>query len=137
MRQVRQLAIALARAMNLRQDGRILEATEVLEASMSEVGLPDLSRLLSMSRADLLDVLQEPDGWSMEGASSIADALFEYAVLGGGQDEDRAGAARERALWLYEECLRSGQTVPLHIHERLAAAEQTKSRAATTDPPES
>ncbi|MBT8400702.1 MAG: hypothetical protein KJO98_09515 [Rhodothermia bacterium] len=122
MRQINQLAIALARAMHLRQNGKFEDAIDVLRGALSDVADADLGRLLQMSRLELLDYLGDNAGLATEGQCSIADVLYEYSLSSRSTDQERSAAALERALWIYEACVVSGATLPLHVHERLESA---------------
>ncbi len=117
------MAIALARALHLRQNGQFEDAIEVLRQALAEVADADFQRLLQMSRTELLNYLADNVGLASEEQCSIADVLYEYSLSASSVDAERSAAARERAVWIYEACLASGATLPLHVHERLGPAD--------------
>ncbi len=133
MRQVHQLAIALARAMHLRQSGQFEEAVEMLRTSLSAIADADFERLIRMSRRELLDFLGVVAGLKSEEMCGIGDVLYEYSRSGRIVERKDCAAARQRAIWIYEMCVASGVTVPLHVHERLADGESARSDGDVRD----
>ncbi|NND70242.1 MAG: hypothetical protein HKN43_01555 [Rhodothermales bacterium] len=89
MRQVRQLAQALARAMLHRNTNQYDEAIEEIDRAVSANGEVDIKRMLTYSRSELQDYLSGEAGIDVEFAVSLSTMLRERAnILGDMGDLD-------------------------------------------------
>ncbi len=111
MRQVQQLAQVLAVLLGLQRAGRSDEAQEALAHGLRDATGRTLGELRDLGRDELLALCSYGDVLSSEQALALADLLR----------EDRSGAGRERALWLYEAVREAGDLAPLDLPERIAA----------------
>lgn len=123
LRQLHQLTQALVQVLAKKQQGQHEEARQMAEAAVAELAGTD--RLYTLSRADLLALCTSDGHLNADMAVALADLIRESAPPGAGdqldgQADDEARLLRERALWLYEAALQSGETVPLDIHDRMA-----------------
>ena len=110
LRQVQQLAQALAQVLLLRQANKTTEAQQVLADGLEGTLGLTLKELRHLSRAELLTMCTPGGVFSGESSVAAADLLR----------EDEAAAGRERALWLYESALTSADTaVPFDIYQRI------------------
>ncbi|WP_420454965.1 hypothetical protein [Rubrivirga sp.] len=111
LRQVSQLAQALAIVLGRRREGDLEGAELVLaEGLVGATGL-GLDELRAMSRAEVEALTSEDGLASAEKAVALADLLRE--------DDD--ADSRRRARWLYEQAVRVGGPVPFDVDARIAA----------------
>ena len=111
LRQVHQLAPALAVVVGRRGEGDGLEAQEALADVLARVLDLPLAELRAMGRAQI-EALAAEDGRAVpEKAVALADLLREDAEMAG----------RVRARWLYQFAVEAGGPVPFDVHERIAA----------------
>ena len=120
LRHVQQLAQVLAQVLFRKRTGEVEDAQTCLAEGLERalgLGLPAFRRL----RRDEVLTLCAPGG-VLAGETSVALA----ALL----SEDAAADGRERALWLFEWALASGEAVPFDVHDRVASL-----RASLDAPP--
>lgn len=112
LRQIHLLAQVLARVLVHKRAGETEQAQQTLADGLHEaLGVP-LEALRRCSRPELLDRCAPGGAYASGKAVAVADLLR----------EDAAAAGRERALWLYEAALASGDAaVPLDVHDRIEA----------------
>jgi hypothetical protein len=108
IRQVQQLAQVLAQVLFHKQVQRYEQAQAVLAEGIERALGAELGALYAMPRERFANQVAEA-GLSGDAVISLAHALE--------QDADPRG--RERALWLYEAALASGDVVPLNVYERM------------------
>lgn len=111
LRQVQQLTQALAMILFNKKERRPDLAEDHLTQALRSVFGRDRDELVVLEREELVALCSPGDVFSAELALALADLLR----------EDGAPESHERAVWLYETCLSSGNLVPLDIHERIAA----------------
>ncbi len=120
MRQIYQMAQALAKILFKKQTQQYDAVQDLLEKTFTDVTGFTLDEIRRLSQAELLDLCDWNGGIHSEKALALADLLIEDAEMQDHlQHEEAAYASRERALWLYEAAFASGGTVPLDIHVRL------------------
>ncbi|NNE36053.1 MAG: hypothetical protein HKN13_12500 [Rhodothermales bacterium] len=127
MRQVRQLAAALARAIQLRRAGQIGEAEELVRGTLKQSVELDVVTLLTLPLDQVLDEIRARGAMHGDLLVGVADALYEYALLQGTQESGLGDAARQRAIEIYVECIRANYPVPLHAMERVGTDESVGS----------
>jgi len=111
LRQVHQLVQALAAVLFNKKAGRQELAEDHLTQALRQVFKRDLNQLGTMSRDELVNLCSPGGAWSGDLALALADLLR----------EDDAPDSLERAAWLYEAALESGDLVPLDVHQRIEA----------------
>ncbi|HET6568620.1 MAG TPA: DUF6483 family protein [Rhodothermales bacterium] len=115
LRQISQLAQALARVLFKKQAKEYVEAQEILASELKRVFGMDLEQIHTLDLEDLLALCRSGDGTSAEMALILADLLR----------EDASPAGRQQAVWLYETALAAGGPVPLDVHERINTLRET------------
>ena len=111
VREIERFAEALALILHRKRLGLPNEAQDTLDDAVETLfGLP-MADLRGLAREDFLARCTAAGVGSGERAIAVADLLRE--------DDDPAG--RERARWLYEAALASGDAVPLDVYDRIAA----------------
>jgi len=111
LRQVHQLVQALAAVLFNKNAGRQELAADHLTQELRLVFEQDLNQLGRMSREEIIGLCSPGGIWSADLALALADLLR----------EDDAPESHERAGWLYDAALESGDLVPLDIHQRIEA----------------
>ena len=111
LRQIHQLAQALAQVLFRKQAGQYEEAQDLLGQTLRDVTGLDPEGFRQLPREALLALCTAGQTFSNDKALALADLLR----------EDETPEGRQRSLWLYEEVLQRGDTVPFDVHERLAA----------------
>ncbi|MDT0630982.1 hypothetical protein [Rubrivirga litoralis] len=111
LRQVQQLAQALALALFHKRAEQPEQAQEALAAGLAGALGLELEALCRLPREDVLARCLPDGARSDESALAVADVL---------RETDSAAGWR-RALWLYEAVLSSGGAVPFDVHERIEA----------------
>ena len=109
LRQVQQLAQALAAILFNKKERRPDLAESHLIRALREVFHRDLDQLRAMQRTELIEMCSPGGVWSADLVLALADLLR----------EDDAPKSHERAGWLYEAALESGDLVPMDIHQRI------------------
>ena len=109
VRQIDQLVRALATILGKRDAWSSAEVERVVADAVEATTHWDLDRLRAAPRKDVIGLCLR-DG---EFQSGLAVALAELLALGADSE------SRTRALWLYEEAVRAGGTVPYDIADRL------------------
>ena len=109
LRQVQQLAQALAAVLFNKKERRPDLAEDHMTRALREVFGHDLEALQSLSREGIIELVSPGGVWSADLALALADLLR----------EDGAPESHARAAWLYEAALEAGDLVPLDIHRRI------------------
>lgn len=109
LRQIHQLAQALAQVLLHKQAGRQDEVEEVLAGALQQVTGLELQQIRTLHRDELLRLCETDGEFSADKAVAMADLLR----------EDLSPEGRERAIWLYEAALNAGGAVPLDVYERI------------------
>ncbi len=110
MRQVHQLARALATALGKRNAMADVELERTISDAVVAVTGVDLAQLRRASREELVEMCTRDGAFNTDIALGIAELLM----------VDGSADLSERALWLYQESLRVGGTLPHDIHDRIA-----------------
>ncbi len=111
LRQIQSLIQVLEQVLFRKRSDQPEEAQDVLADGLARslgMGLPALRRL---SRDETLALCAPGGPLPGDAAVTLADLL----------SEDSSSDGRQRALWLYDWALASGQAVPFDVHERLAS----------------
>ena len=111
LRQVQQLAQALADALFHKRAGRPEEAQEALAEGVAEASGLELRALYRLPREETLALCSRDGAFSSDKAVAVADVLR----------ETDSAAGWERALWLYEAALAAGGAVPFDVCDRIGA----------------
>lgn len=111
LRQVQQLAQALAAILFNKKERRPELVEDHMTRALREVFKRDLSDLQALSLEEIIELCSPGGSWSAELALALADLLR----------EDEMPESHERAGWLYEAALESGDLVPMDIHKRIEA----------------
>ena len=109
VRQIDQLVRALATILGKRDVWSAAEVERVVAGAVEATTQMDLARLRASPRDDVIALCAR----NGEFQSGLAVALAELLALGVDAE------SRIRALWLYEEAVRVGGTVPYDIADRL------------------
>ncbi len=111
LRQVQQLAAVLAHVLFRKRTDQPEEAQAHLAEGLERALGSDLTAVRRLTRDEVLAMCAP--GGALAGEASVALA----ALLA----EDTSAQGRERAVWLLEHALASGEAVPFDVHDRLAA----------------
>ena len=111
LRQVHQLVQALVAVLFNKKAGRQELAEGHLTQALRQVFKRDLDQLRAISRSEIIDLCSPGGALSGGLALALADLLR----------EDGAPESHERAVWLCEAALESGDLVPLDVHQRIEA----------------
>ncbi len=111
LRQVQQLAQALAAILFNKQERRAELAEDQMTLALRDVFDRDLDQLCALTQAEIIELCSPGGVFSSELALALADLLREA-----GSPE-----SRERAAWLYEAAVEAGELMPMDIHERIEA----------------
>lgn len=111
LRQIQQLIHVLQQVLLHRREGSAARVQEVLAEGLERGLGVELAQLRRLPRGELLTLCGSGEPFFGEKAVTVADLLR----------EDDTPEGRERALWLYEAALASGDAVPLDIHQRIGA----------------
>ncbi len=134
MRQVHQLASALARVILQRETGQLEEAGALLSEALTSVTGTDVVRLRRATNAELVEVCSSGGRLSPDMAVAIADVLAEDArIRRAAGDSTAADESDRRARWLYEQARRAGAAVPLQTSAAFRTIEADGSTKA--EPP--
>jgi len=121
LRQVHQLAHALARVISLDAARRHTEGQEMLSLVVQDITGVDLLRLRESSRAELRTLCSRDGGFSPDLAVALADVLMEDSRFHHSSGNQRTSdASRRRSLWLYELARDEGGTLPMDILQMLS-----------------
>ena len=111
VRQAQALAQVLAQVLfNKRSDQPGPAQRALADGLAGTLGL-DLAAVRRLSRSETTALFATNGVLAGEAAVALADVLA----------QDASPDGRQRALWLYEWALGSGQAVPFDVHERLAS----------------
>lgn len=125
----------LKRLFHLRQAGRPGEAEAALQEGLRELIGLDAQLVLTLSAADLRGLLGIDQGQAAGRCLAAAELLAEYAATLEARGEgDRAGAARSKAIDLFEwVASQPGGSAAVSASERYAAC-RGRERPPTSDP---